>query len=234
MPQDDTHYLSVPYVTDPTRPFTQVNEIIALVKANSGKVESSREGIVDEQRVLRAAFPGRFSAESCRDALRAVGFAVGIHNTTELGKPLDFADDSDDCGNDCGDSGEADVSQPVLDALQRAEARYADCEDDLDDDVDNDLDDDLNDACRIPTQEFAEFILSNTPAIEWFDQNHQKACSMAKRHPALDAWHLAEVRFVEQLTHAVHENGFGSQPIDVWRAAHLILDMGFKSSDDDG
>jgi len=50
MPQDDTHYLSVPYVTDPTRPFTQVNEILALV---------SDAEIIDELRCLTAGEPTR-------------------------------------------------------------------------------------------------------------------------------------------------------------------------------
>ncbi len=229
MSKEDTYRLTVPYVTDPMQPFTQVNEVIELVKAHSGIVESSREGLVEDQRILRAAFSGRSEAESCREALRTVGFAVGIHNTAELDEPVDSADETGQFDDDCNDSGKADACQPVLDPLQRAEARYSDRDDDLDDDLNDDLHADLDDACRIATQEFADFILRNTPAIEWFGQNHQYACSMAQRHPALDAWHLAEIRFVEWLTHAVHKNGFANKPVDVWRAMHLIFDCGLGS-----
>ncbi len=229
MSKEDTYRLTVPYVTDPMQPFTQVNEVIELVKAHSGIVESSREGLVEDQRILRAAFSGRSEAESCREALRTVGFAVGIHNTAELDEPVDSADETGQFDDDCNDSGEADACQPVLDPLQRAEARYADRDDDLDAGLGDDLNDDLDDACRIATQEFADHILGNTSIIEWFDQTHQNACRIAKHHPALDAWHLAEIRFVERLTHAVHENGFANKPVDVWRAMHLIFDCGLGS-----
>ena len=60
MSKEDTYRLTVPYVTDPMQPFTKVNEVIELVKAHSGIVESSREGVVEDQRILHAAFSGRF------------------------------------------------------------------------------------------------------------------------------------------------------------------------------
>ena len=246
MSKEETYRLAVPYFTDPMQPFTQANEIIELVKAHSGKVESSREGTVEDQRIISAAFPERSAARSCQESLRAAGYAAAYAPAYAVGldEPVDFADETGqfdgDCDNDCGDSGRADACHPVLDPLQRAEARYADRYADLDadldadrgDDLDADLNDDLNDACRIATQEFADFIFENTPVIEWFDQTHQNACRIAKHHPALDAWHLAEIRFVERLTHAVHENGFANKPVDVWRAMHRILENGFGNPDD--
>ncbi len=239
MSKEETYRLAVPYFTDPMQPFTQANEIIELVKAHSGKVESSREGTVEDQRIISAAFPERSAARSCQESLRAAGYAAAYAPAYAVGldEPVDFADETgacdNDCDDDCDDSGRADACHSVLDPLQRAEARYADRDNDLDDELGDDLNDDLDDACRIATQEFADFIFENTPVIEWFNETHQNACNMAKRHPALDAWHLAEIRFVERLTHAIHEHGFENKPVDVWRAMHRLLENGFAHSDDD-
>ena len=116
--------------------------------------------------------------------LRTVGFAVGIHNTAELDEPVDSADETGQFDNDCSDSGKADACQPVLDPLQRAEARYSNRDDDLDAGLGDDLNDDLDDACRIATQEFADHILGNTSIIqEWFEPDSPKCLQNSEAPP---------------------------------------------------
>lgn len=86
--QDGTYYLNALYDTDPVRPFEQATEIIGRVKANDGKVESSRGDLGKHRRVIIATFPGKSNAEKCRAELQSLGYAVGIHNADEHNKTV--------------------------------------------------------------------------------------------------------------------------------------------------
>jgi hypothetical protein len=77
---------------------------------------------------------------------------------------------------------------------------------------------------RKATRAFADALLKNGCAVEWWDHGYERGVRLAKGSKILDAGQLAEVEFAVHLTHGVYDLDLQDEPIDVSLAMYLIFD----------
>ncbi len=77
---------------------------------------------------------------------------------------------------------------------------------------------------RKATRAFADALLKNGCAVEWWDHCYERGVRLAKGSKVLDAGQLAEVEFAVHLTHGVYDLDLQGEPIDVSLAMYLIFD----------